>query len=139
MRDIKRNQITRWFLLILLSALFLFELHAVLASFSLLEGTPYQEQFVLRSAAVDQLCPIRLPEKITLHEEASKDWEQWNKRGSRQITVLLIFCIVFSFLLLSRVTVLRRIPESTNLPHIRVLRFIHQKDGKGPEKSTLLR
>jgi len=28
----------------------------------------------------------------------------------------------------------RFIPESGNLPHIRILYYIHRKDGKGPEK-----
>ena len=125
--------------MVLLASLFLFELHTVLASFDLQDNVLHHELFVLSSAASDQLCPIRIPEKITLHEEVSQDWEHWNKRESRQIGFLLIFCIIFSFLLLSRTSVLHRIPDSSNLPHIRVLRFIHQKDGKGPEESTLLR
>ena len=139
MCSIKKVRKARLFLVILLAALFLFELHTVLVSFDLMEDIPHHDLFVLRSPSADLLRPIRIPEKVALHEEVSQDWEQLNKRDSKQITFLLIFCILFSFLLLSRTTVLHRIPESTNLPHSRVLRFIHLKDGKGPEKTILLK
>ncbi len=127
-----RSRSVRYFLILLLAAFLLFDLYESGSRTGMQEITPDCPHTYLISVSGGQLCPVRVPEKVSIHEEVSSSWESCSKKESEQVTFLLIFCIIFSFLLLSRTGSALCIPESFNLPHIRILLFIHRKDGKGP-------
>ena len=128
-----RSRSVRYFLIVLLASFLLFDLYEAGSRTELQEIASGSAQTYLTSASGGQICPVRIPEKVSIHEEASQNWERCSRRESEQIAFLLIFCIIFSFLLLSRTGRALCIPASCNLPHVRVLLFIHRKDGKGPE------
>ena len=136
MWNCSRMKISRYLLMVLLAAFLLFDLYAAADSPAVQDcpGGALPVQSVLSARAADHLLPIRVPEKVLVRENASQSWERWNKRESEHVVFLLIFSIVFSLLLLSRTGMSRFIPESGNLPYIRILYYIHRKDGKGPEK-----
>ncbi len=123
----------RYILIVLLAAFLLFDLYEAGSQTGLQETGSGCPQTYLTSVSGGQICPVRVPEKVSIHEEASSNWERCSRRESEQIAFLFIFCILFSFLLLSRTGHALCIPESCNLPHVRILLFIHRKDGKGPE------
>ena len=133
MQAANKPRAVRYYLIILLTVLFLFDLRAANVPSVMPGGNAFPAQTVLTAGSTDHFCPIRIPEKVLIHEEASQNWERWNKRASEQVVFLLMFNILLSFLLLSRVGMSCCIPASFNLPHIRVLYYIHHKDGKGPE------
>ena len=133
MMCIKKNRSFRAFLIVLFMALAVFDLYTLSGSIEEAGMVSGPLPYVLRSVGSGQICPVRVPEKISTHAESAQNWENWNKHEGKLLANLFLFCLTFAFLLMltegSGI-----ISDSSNLPHIRVLRFIHRKDGKGPEK-----
>lgn len=124
----------RFLLMLLLASLFLFELHASSIIMESSGSAPAHSQSFLSCTSTGLLCPIRVPEKVSFHEETSSDWGHWNGKKAEQITILQLFGLLLFFALLCLTSISSCIPQSTNLPHIRILHFIHRTDGKGPGK-----
>ena len=133
MQRITGSKTARSFLIFILAVFFLFDLHGACALSESPQLAPVSFAEVLNAGTAGRISPIRIPEKVSLREKVSRSWESLNKKEAEHIEFLLIYCILFSFLLLSRTGMSRFIPESVNLLHIRVLQFIHRADGKGPE------
>ena len=133
MQRITGSKTARSFLLFILAVFFLFDLHGACVLSECPQLSPVSSAEVLNAGTAGRISPIRIPEKVSLREKVSRSWESLNKKEAEHIEFLLIYCILFSFLLLSRTGMSRFIPESVNLLHIRVLQFIHRADGKGPE------
>ncbi len=127
----RKNQIIHRFLIFLLAVYFLYDLQAAFGSAANQEVLPGQRECVLREALPGQLTPVRIPEKITIRAVVSHSWERWNKRASRQLAQAGLICLFSTLLILVRSAVCG-IPEHSNLPHRRILKYIHRTDGKGP-------
>ena len=129
----KRNRSFRAYLIVLFMVLVVFDLYTLSSATEEAGIVSNQPPYVLRSASSGQICPVRVPEKVSTHAESAQNWENWNKHEGKLLANLFLFCLTFAFLLMltegSGI-----ISDSSNIPHIRVLKFIHRKDGKGPEK-----
>ena len=121
MRTDRKNPLSILLLTVILSVFVLFDLYTITES----------------SAAEDisssgRLAPIRVPEKTTLRTESVQNWEHVIEKEGRQLIMQLLFCILSVLLLSCTRTSIRHIFECLNLPHTRIVNFIHRKDGKGP-------
>lgn len=122
---------------LILFAFLLFDLHTASGIGLLSQQNASECPPVLKMAGSDTLLPIRVPEKTALRNEASQKLEHNHEKESRQLVILLLFCLLCLFLFSSGRKSSRHISECRNLPHNRIIWFIHRKDGKGPDKISL--
>ena len=102
MQRITGSKTARSFLLFILAVFFLFDLHGACVLSECPQLSPVSSAEVLNAGTAGRISPIRIPEKVSLREKVSRSWESLNKKEAEHIEFLLIYCILFSFLLLSR-------------------------------------
>lgn len=119
-------------LTVILSVFVLFDLYTISENSVAEDISSSGAALVLQVTRAELLFPVRVPEKTTLRTESAQMWEHTIEKEGRQLTMLLLFCILSVLLLSCTCTSIRHIFECLNLPHTRLINFIHRKDGKGP-------
>ena len=132
MRTDRKNSLSILLLTVILSVFVLFDLYTITESSAAEDISSSGAAQVLHVTRAELLTPIRVPEKTTLRTESAQNWEHAIEKEGRQLIMQLLFCILSVLLLSCTRTSIRHIFECLNLPHTRIVNFIHRKDGKGP-------
>ena len=133
--DRKNPASLRLLVTIILAAFLLFDLH-ILTDNSQLQNTS-ECLPTLKMERPDQLMPVRIPEKSAFQTEMFQKKEQTHGEESRLLIILLLFCLLSLYLLASGSHLTKHFSITLNLPHNRIIWFIHRKDGKGPKKISV--
>ena len=133
--DSKNHATLHILVAIVLASFFLFDLH-ILTDNSQLQNIS-ECLPTLKMEHSDQLMPVRIPEKSAFQTEMFQKEEQAHGEESRLLISLLLFCLLSLYLLASGSHLLKHFSRTLNLPHNRIIWFIHRKDGKGPKRISV--